>query len=232
MNLRTFAVILLSALLSSQASTEVEITAEPAHHLALQNEYVRVFKVEAPPHAATLLHRHRHDYVFVTLGATEVSNEVAGKSPVTLKLQDGETRFVTGGFAHVARNLSDQPFRNVTIELLQDEKARQSPPRKWDEERGLIALRGGTQYIMFVEDGARVSDIELQPRGMIPQHRHDGPHLVVAVTDLNLSSNVVGKGASTKQLKAGDVAWIPGGFTHTLKNLATQQARFITLEFH
>ena len=35
----------------------VEITAEPAHHLALENEWVRVFQVEVAPHAATLLHR-------------------------------------------------------------------------------------------------------------------------------------------------------------------------------
>src|SRR5437899_9197157 len=110
--------------LAAQTPSEVELTSEPSHHLALENEYVRVFKVEVAPHAATLMHRHRHDYVFVTLGASKVSNEVEGKAPLTLKLQDGETRFTPGGFAHIAKNLSDQPFRNVTIEFLQDEKAR------------------------------------------------------------------------------------------------------------
>jgi hypothetical protein len=32
------------------------------------------------------MHRHRHDYVFVTLGDAHVSNEVEGKSSVDLKL--------------------------------------------------------------------------------------------------------------------------------------------------
>jgi hypothetical protein len=28
------------------------------------------------------------------------------------------------------------------------------------------------------------------------------------------------------------VAWVPGGFTHTLTNVGKQEAKFITLEFH
>src|SRR5580704_18502949 len=110
------AFLLTIAVASPTPAAEVEITAEPLHHLALQNSYVRVFQVEIAPHAATLMHRHRHDYVFVTLGAAEISNEVAGKPPVTLKLQDGEVRAADGNFAHIARNLADTPFRNVTIE--------------------------------------------------------------------------------------------------------------------
>ena len=82
----------------AQATGEVEITAEPHHHLVLENDYIRVFNLEAAPHSATLVHRHRHDYVFVTLGASEVENDVVGKPPVTLKLQDGETRFVARRF--------------------------------------------------------------------------------------------------------------------------------------
>ncbi len=139
--------LFLAIMLAAQAASEVEITAEPHHHAALENAYVRVFKVEVAPHQATLMHRHRHDYVFVSLGASEVENDVAGKPPVTLKLQDGETHFTPGNFAHIARNLADTPFRNVTIEFLQDEKAHQTPPPKWDEERGLQVLQGGLVVI-------------------------------------------------------------------------------------
>ena len=135
MKRRSFSILFagVSILLAAQtaAPSEVEITSEPHHHPAVQNEYVRVFQVEVAPHEATLMHRHRHDYVFVTLGRSQVENDVAGKPPAKLKLQDGETRFTPGGFAHIARNLSDQPFRNVTIELMQDEKARPAPPPKW-----------------------------------------------------------------------------------------------------
>src|SRR5437899_5963230 len=149
---RALLLFLLIPFLVAQTTTEVEITSEPANHFALENEYIRVFKVEVAPHASTLMHRHRHDYVFVTLGDAHVANEVEGKPPGDLKLSDGETRFVPGNFAHVARNLSDLPFRNVTIELMQDEKLRQTPSR-WPEESGEKTFPDGRRKILSVKDG-------------------------------------------------------------------------------
>jgi quercetin dioxygenase-like cupin family protein len=225
-------IILVAAVLAAQSTSEVPLDEEPHHHLVLENAYVRVFNVEVAPHDATLMHSHVHDYVFVTLGASEVENDVKGKPPVTLKLQDGEARFVPGNFSHIARNLADTPFRNVTIAFLQDATIHKTTPAKWDEERGLHVFTGGTQDIMFVQDGVRVSEIELQPGATIPSHHHTGPHLVVAVTDLEIRSDVEGQGPMAGHLKSGDVKWLPGGYTHTLTNTGKQQAKFITLEFH
>jgi quercetin dioxygenase-like cupin family protein len=228
-----FPVLVLAVItLAAQASPEVEITAEPHHHVALENQYVRVLQVEVAPHDATLMHIHHHDYVTIALGAANVSNEVKGKPPVPVQLKDGEARFVPGNFAHIARNLADTPFRNVTIEFLQDEAAHKSPPAKWDEERGLHVLTGGTQDIMFVQDGVRVTETNLQPGATIPSHHHTGPHLVVALTDLELRSNVEGQAPTSAQLKSGEIKWLPGGYTHTVTNTAKQQAKFVTLEFH
>lgn len=228
-----FPALLLAAIaMAAQQTAEVEITAEPRHHLALENEYVRVFQVEVAPHDATLMHIHHHDYVFVTIGAAELENEVKGKQPVAVKLQDGETRFSAGNFAHIARNLSDQPFRNVTIELMQDEAAHKTPPPAWGEDRGLQVFTGGTQHIIFVQDGVRVSEFELQPGATVPSHHHSGPHLVVAVTDLDVRSDVEGKGPMPGHFKSGDVKWLPGGYTHTLTNIGKQEAKFVTMEFH
>jgi len=219
--------VLLASLLVAQPASEVEITAEPSHHLVIENEYVRVFEVEVAPHAATLMHRHRHDYMFVTLGATDISNEVAGKTPLELKLADCETHFSLGNFAHIARNLSDHPFRNVTIELLQDRSSR----ARWPMETGEQEFAGGHLNILFIKDGARVSETYLEPGGMVPSHHHDGPHLVVAVTDLHLRSDIEGGGSIPVIIKAGDAKWVPGGVTHTVTNDGTKPARLISVEF-
>lgn len=229
----TFAAVVFFAIaLAAQSTSEVEITAEPRHHLAIENQYVRVFQVEVAPHDATLMHIHHHDYVYVSLGAADISNEVKGQPLAEVKLQTGETRFRAGNFAHIARNLADTPFRNVTIELLQDQAAHQTPPAKWDEERGLHVLPGGTQDIMFVQDGVRVSEVDLQPGATLPSHHHSGPHLMVAVTDLDIRSDVEGQGPMPGHFKSGDVKWLPGGYTHTLTNTGKQDAKFVTLEFH
>ncbi|HEV3306877.1 MAG TPA: hypothetical protein VGZ91_10600 [Candidatus Sulfotelmatobacter sp.] len=212
------------------AAPEVEITAEPHHHLTLENKSVRVFNVEVPPHTDTLMHWHRHDYIYVTLGDTEVVNAVKDKAPVTIKLQDGETHFSPATFAHIARNLTDQPFRNVTIEILEDESLRHSTAH-WDEDRALNILHGGTQQILFVKDGIRVSEFELQPGGVVPMHHHTGPHLLVAVSDLDIRSDVEGQGPMPGRFKSGDSKWLPGNYSHTITNTGTKAAKFVTLEF-
>jgi len=226
------AVVCCAITVAAQSTSEVEITAEPRHHLALENQYIRVFQVEVAPHDATLMHIHHHDYVYVSLGVADISNQVKGQSPAEVKLQTGETRFRAGNFAHMARNLADTPFRNVTIELLQDEAAHKNPPAKWDEERGLHVLPGGTQDIMFVQDGVRVSEVDLQPGATLPSHHHSGPHLMVAVTDLDIRSDVEGQGPMPGHFKSGDVKWLPGGYTHTVTNTGKQEAKIVTLEFH
>jgi len=223
--------LFIAITLLAQTTSEVDITAEPHHHLLFENQQVRVWLAEVAPHDATLMHRHNHDYVFVSLGETNISNEVEGKPPVVLNMHDGETRFAPGQFAHIARDLANTPFRAIAVELLQDEAAHKAPPPKWDEERGLHVFDGGTQDIMFVKDGVRVSEVELQPGATMPKHYHTGPHLLVAITDLDVRSDVEGQGPMPGQFKSGDVKWLPGGYTHTLTNLGKQEAKFVTLEF-
>jgi quercetin dioxygenase-like cupin family protein len=230
--MKRFTLLLLATtMLAAQAAApEVEITAEPYHHLAFENQLVRIFNVEVAPHGKTLLHWHHHDYIYVTLGASEIVNAVEGKEPVTVKLQDGETRFSPAPFAHIVRNLAGQPFRNVTIEILQDDKLR-SLPSQWDEERGLDILTGGTEQILFVKDGVRVSEFELQPGGMVPMHHHSSPHLLVAISDLEIRSDVQGEGLMPGHFKSGESKWLPGGYSNTLTNVGKQAAKFVTVEF-
>lgn len=226
--------LLAAAFLTAQTTKEVEITAEPHHHQVLENESVRVFNVEVPPHADTLMHWHRHDYVYVMLGDSYVSNDVKGKAPVQIKFPDGETRFSPATFAHIARNLSDQPFRNVTIEYLQDETLRQNAKEntaKLDATRGLDIFHGGTSHILFVNDGVRATEFDVQPGGTVPQHHHQGPHLLIAVSDLEIRSDVKGMGPMPGHFKSGDSKWLPGNYSHTITNVGKKPAKFITLEF-
>jgi oxalate decarboxylase/phosphoglucose isomerase-like protein (cupin superfamily) len=235
MKRQTLLLCFLATLLVAQAAApEVELTSEPHHHLTLENKSVRVFNVEVPPHTDTLMHWHRHDYIAVNLGAAEVINAVNNKPPVTVKLQDGQTSFTSATFAHIASNRTDQPFRNVTIEIVDDEALRTST-FKWDEDRGLETFLGGTKQILFVKDGIRVSELELQPGSVIPMHHHAGPHLFVAVTDVDLRSDVQGQGTNpaptSGHFKPGDSKWLPGGYSHTVTNTGKRPAKFVTLEF-
>jgi len=222
---------LLAILFAAQAvAPEVEITAEPRHHLTIENKSVRVYYVEVPPHGDTLMHWHRHDYFFVSLGPSDIINAVKDKPPINRKFQDGETGFASATFAHIARNLSDQPFRNVTVEVLEDETLRNSTA-KWDEDRGLDILEGGSKEIVMVKDGIRVTEFELQPGGVVPMHHHPGPHLLIAVSDLDIRSNVPGQGPMPVHFKSGEAKWFPRNYSHTVTNTGKQPAKFVTLEW-
>jgi hypothetical protein len=229
---RALLFIFLTAILAAQA-TEVEITAEPHHRQVLANDQVRVFAVDVPPHTDTLMHWHRHDYIYVMLGPAEVVNAVEGKDPVTVKLQDAQAGFTPGPFAHIVRN-QDHPFRNLTIELLQDAQLHHST-YKWDEDRGLDILPGGTKEILWVKDNIRASEFELQPGGTATMHQYTGPHLLVAVTDFDIQTNAGGTGPNSRPVPGhfltGQVKWLDGGYSQTIANTGKTPAKFVTLEF-
>lgn len=242
-------VLCVSAAAQTAAPATVEITAEPFHHLVLKNKKVRVFSVEVPPKASTLMHRHKNDYVFVTLGDSEVMNLRQGEKPAELRLNDGDVRFTKGGFAHIARNLKDVPFRNVTIEVLKP-------------ARGIVRLATcdvnegiecgfcstspeGKQKCEWPGDMKTLPELEkqeqdygvyqfvthLQPGSTTGMHTHTADHLVVAVNDLELKNEVQGKPAESLRMKAGEVRWVKGGMTHSLTNVGKEPAWMVSFEF-
>ena len=228
-------VLSLTTILAAQSPQAVEITAEPHHHLIFENAQLRVFSVDVVPHTDTLLHAHRHDYIYVMFGDSEVINAVEGKPPAPSKLTDGQVGFTPGNFSHIVHN-GDHPFRNLTVELLQDDKLRQSSYR-WDETRGLDILPAGTKEILFVQDGIRVSEFELQPDAAVPSVHHSYPLLLIAVTDLALyttdprTHGSSQPGPISRHFQAGGSVWLPHGFGRPITNAGPHSAKFVTLEF-
>ncbi len=210
-----------------QASPQpVELTAEPSHHLLFQNEYARVFNVEVAPHTATLVHRHAYDYIYVTLGDTDLINEVVGKAPARLKLKDGEVRFAAGGFAHRAMNLAPTPFRNITVEILKPNK--EAKPA--DEERGLDVGHGAMVETLFVQDGVVAKDVTINPRQALAI-ASGGPQVLVALSRAELRDEGTDHASSEYHAERGDARWVAPRMNHRWRNVGAKPARFIMLEF-
>src|ERR1700730_10283447 len=101
------------------ASPGVPIAQEPHHHLVFQNSFVNVYEIEVAPGYATLMHQHDYDNLFVVFGDADLTNAVAGKNPIKLELSDLGVHFAREPYAHIIANNGKQPFRNITVELLQ-----------------------------------------------------------------------------------------------------------------
>jgi hypothetical protein len=150
-----------------------------------ENEYVRVFRVEVPPHEATLVHRHSRDYVVVTIGDAEVTNAVVGKDPKRWNFKDGDVTFLEASgqksFAHKAVNESETPFVNYTIEV----KNAESTPTKqierctgnWSCER--VIAHGNNFHCEMHTNGNKASS-SIREAGK--------PRLLVATDDVLLTS--------------------------------------------
>jgi len=220
--------ILLAAAAQNPTSAQaVPVDKEPLHHVVFENEYTRVFFVQFPPHSQTLLHRHDRDYVYVTFGASEIENDVPGRPPSRLKLQDGESNLVKGGFEHIAKNLADTPFKTVAIEVKR-KPPKTTPPEK--AERGLELGHGAMNDVLLDNDEVRIRDIQLSPGAMLHPGTRMLPHLLVAVTDLDLRDKATDRVHSEIRKNVGGVLWRPAG-TPMITNQAQQNARFVTVEF-
>jgi quercetin dioxygenase-like cupin family protein len=230
------ALLLLTFSLNPQAPVPLahgDVPGEPHHHLKIENEYIRAYYVEVPPHEDTLLHQHDHDYLFVTLGETEVMNAVLGKPEVKLALKDGEVRFTRGGFAHVARNLGDKPFRNVTIELLHAQGEAHN-------DCGFVVPSEGAAICdpPFASDWADTQFQTSEARLDLVWLFEDGKH---AESPSKLAFLVVGlggpqvkineKGKSPKTLREGEVEWFDRGSVVQFSHEGTELAKFLKLTF-
>lgn len=222
-----FPVLLFAAILFAK-ETEVLIDKEPSHHFALENEFLRVFDVVVAPKAATLMHRHDRDYMFVILGDADISNERMNEKPVQLQLKDGDVRYAKGGFAHVARNMADTPFHNITIEL-------KNPGKPVCGIDPTAACKNDVSDIetIFSTEHVNVQLTTMEPGQQQPLHTHTGPHLGIAVDDLTFENHVTNESVVTFSMKKGEFKWIPAtGKSHYLKNVGDGLGRVLTIEFN
>jgi quercetin dioxygenase-like cupin family protein len=219
-------VFLATAVLAQQPQS-VEITSEPSHHLVFQNEYVRVFDVTVAPRATTQIHKHNYDYVFVTLGDSDVVSARVGEQPAALKLKDGEVRYTPGHFAHAAINESDRPFHNITIELLK-------PTNNVKTCTGNCIAPGyvcggicaGKEKVIS-SDQWTVWRVTLPPSALEQKGSNGLPQLLIAVSDLDLKQETSG---SLKRTPGG-LEWVSGGAGPVFTNTSSKSAEFVTLEF-
>jgi hypothetical protein len=236
------ALLLLTFSSNAQAPTAVPIPKEPHHHLVLENDYVRVFRVSVPAHEATLLHQHDVPYLYVALGPADVINAIQGKPEARLVMSDGQVGYSRGGFAHIARTDSGLVFNNVTIELLHP----QGEPRNLcqkivdgplhdcpqaEENRGGIPLRVTNRPLpMFETEETLAKSASLAPKMRYIPSGLQPSQLLIALDSTEIRVDVHGK--PSKSLHGGEVLWLPAGNPPTIVSLVEHgQSHFLLLAF-
>ena len=228
------------------AQSAVAVTAEPHHHQVYADAHVRVFSVEVPGHASTLLHQHDRDYVWVALGEAAFINAVAGKPDAPVAAADGSVHFARGGFAHVARNPGVAPFRNVTIELLEpaDNPRNLCEPVLAGEPidcpagpaAGDAGYRGASVHPALATDRMRVSVLAIATGGTLRVAPSKNARLLIAIGDVagpsTLACGVPGEAPSTPlRLRSGQ-GLVPSPLVDcAVRNGGRAAMRWVAIDF-
>ncbi len=100
------------------ASSIITMDQEPHHHLAMKNNFVKIFSVEVAPGGSILLHRHDGDTVAIAIGDQEVTVGIPGNADVHQKNADGQVRLQASGYIHSTHIDGATAYHTVAVELL------------------------------------------------------------------------------------------------------------------
>jgi len=209
----------------------VEITAEPSHHLKIDNPYIRAYYIDVAPGQSTLMHHHPYDYLGIALGHTEINSITPDGTVKHVMLEDGDVRYTPAGLTHVATDLASTPFRNATIELLQNQghavcvKNCENDPRAKDWPR----LTAESKLIGY-GDTFRISEATIKPKQTVSTDE-PFPHLVVLLTNMNAHTGPQGKDGTDFVMKADEMMFHGGHPDHVLTNTGAEDVRMIVVEF-
>jgi quercetin dioxygenase-like cupin family protein len=164
------------------------------------------------------------------------------------KVQAGDVGYHQAGYTHAEENKGKTETRAVTVEFLEPAGERQDPKEKSNkycgEEPSAVSSQPSAkskatakakacvdEKYLFCTDKFCAEDVTMDPGAMSTKHSHSTDHMLVAVTDYQLTDVIVGKPKKVRTKKAGEVEYIPAGITHQLTNTGAAKARFVVIAF-
>ena len=227
---RPAAVLLFfGALCMGQASAPIPNSDVPQRKEILRNHRVTASTVELAPNESTPMHQHDHDVLSVFINGGEFQNTVFGHRAETEKLGIGEVRFRAAGYAHAIKNLGAKPLRVVTVDFT-------------DPQGKVELLATSSHYCnpgsttvcvdeknLFCTAKVCVEDVTMAPGAITTKHSHPTDHMLVAVSDYELTDEIEGKGTTVRSHTSGEVEYLTAGISHRLTNTGHNAAHFTVI---
>ena len=170
----------------SFAQPPVPVREEPRHHVAFQNQYLRLLDVWVPAGDTTFFHIHQIPSLFLILSKTVTASQVKGENWVqgSFTSEPGHAwynDFKNGPLIHRVCNIDTIPFHVMDIEILSNsnKNADQIPPLPFDtlftsEKAFVYRVDLSTKEDKkFIEDRGPMVAIVVSGPGLIVQDQKD-----------------------------------------------------------
>jgi oxalate decarboxylase/phosphoglucose isomerase-like protein (cupin superfamily) len=175
------------------------------------------------------MHHHERDILAVFVDGGHTRNTVLDNRAVVDKMAVGEVRFLKGGYAHATKNEGVGQLRVVIVEFAdpQGKMEKVGTSSRYCNPGSTTACVDEKQ--LFCTAKVCVEDVSIAPGAVTTKHSHATDHMLVAVSDYELTDQVEGKGAVVHMRKSCDVEYTPAGITHRITNTGQAPARFTVI---
>jgi hypothetical protein len=227
-----WSMLLACVAVSAAGQSAVDMSADPHHHLLLQNEQVRVFEVRLRQSEQSFV-RHENNFLVVTLTDSDVVMWPEGRSDIeSYRFGAGDVRFFFGGRAIGTRNNQTGEYRSITVEFLDPAVTTfgyQAGSGEWNYGDSVLRppVDPHAKFSNSLDLSAAIaSDVQLLAGDLLAAPENPSSELLIAVTDFDLRGAV---DLHTRK-SSGEVVWLDPGRKYAMRNASAEAARFVWIE--
>lgn len=208
----------------AQPATEARFTS------VLDNPQAAVYSLDMPPRSRAVVFQGTHDVIWLALNDAAVTFSGHDRS-TTAELKSGDVRFFSAFQLASVSNGGAAAAKGVLVEL----KARGDMPACGCGsaiERSVCGCSGGAHLPALWAFGfgkITLGGTTLNGRESFLGSSYRDDMLLLAVTDVDLKDDASAQPAEIR-LAPGEARWVPAG-SHQFRNLTSDGARFVTVEF-
>jgi hypothetical protein len=179
-----------------------------------------------------LLHKHEVNAIGITINDAVITVASPGKPDSRQNVASGQLRLQPAGYIHSTTVEGDNPFRNVTVELILPQQNFHNVCATVMSAQPLSCphlAAPGSEEVAFESDKTKVATIRLVPAQSVTVDHAGSPALIVALDD-GTTSNAAADGDA--RLDKGHTMWGDAGAApQVLTNHGAKAVRLVIFIF-
>lgn len=223
-------IVLLCGMAVAQSQAPIPDSEVPQRKEIFRNNHMTAFLLQLAPQEGTPMHVHDRDFLTVFVTGGQIRHTEFGHRPSRQNIAQGTVRFRNTGFAHASQNQGNRAFRAVIVEFAEPqgktEKVRTKSSHYCNPGSETVCV---DEKYLFCTAKVCVEDVTMAAGAVSTKHSHTTDHMLIAVSDYQLTDQAEGKSTTVRTRWAGEVEYIPAGITHQLTNTGKGAARFIVV---